>query len=459
MKKVLIVVLAVIILAGGAGGFYYAKVYANPYNRTLKAIQQSAEAKNEDVTCKMKMTLVPEKYEEISGMPLSQDEEDMMNYFNVLLEKTVFELNYKQQLNEKNPIDSKLQYSLSWLYNDEKLLDLMLAMDDEKFEFLMPSLMDKTFFVNKDDIYQQMGFDLEEFDFEKYFSIIKDNEKLLDKIDKKVYYEIIMDSFKDSITKGDSVSVVLADGKKVRCKEYIMDMKYEDMVTVMEDVKEEMEDDEALKEYVRVTILEILAELNESKDYEAFNLDKEVIEETIGYFEDEDDFEEAYDEMMVSLDEALVGLNTVPEGMELDYKISYAIDGKNNFRAMKMQMDSGFFVADYNYTFNSIGGKINFVEYKDNESIDAMSLMEKDEEELFTMLEEVVVDAGDKIAENKALDSMLNDMKDNSDLLSDEYSAMIVSYIDEFQENKKEFIKTVIDQMLYTMQNPYGFGY
>ncbi|PKM94506.1 MAG: hypothetical protein CVU84_10590 [Firmicutes bacterium HGW-Firmicutes-1] len=459
MKKILIVVLAVIILAGGTGGFYYAKVYANPYNRTLKAIQKSTEATSGDVTCKMKFTLVPEKYEEVTGMALTKDQEDMMNYANVLLEKTIFELNYKQQLNKKNPIDSKLQYSLSWLYDNEKLLDIMLGMDEEKFELLMPSLMEKTIFMNKTDIYDQMGLDMKDFDFEKYFSIIKDNEKLFNKVDQEEYYKIILDSFEDSITKGDSVSVALANGKKVKCREYTIEMNYEDMVKMMEDVKKQMEDDDALKEYIRVVALEVLQELNDSKDYEAFNLEKEEVEDAIDYLEDEDDFDDAYEEMMASFDDALVELDTMPESMDLDYTITYALDRKNNFRGMKMKMDSGFFAVDYDYVMNSINEKIDFVEYVDNEAINAMDLMEKDEDELYELLEDIVIDAGDKIIENKALDSMLTDMKDNSELLPSEYSSMLGSYIDEFQGNKEEFIELMIEQMLYSIQNPYGFDY
>ncbi|PKM51197.1 MAG: hypothetical protein CVV02_07515 [Firmicutes bacterium HGW-Firmicutes-7] len=459
MKKILIAVLAVVILLVGTGGFYYAKVYANPYNRTAIAVAKSMNATNQDITCNMKFALDPEKYEESTGMTLYDDEKAMMLYVNSLLDKTAFELNYKQAINKKNPIDSKFQYALNWLYNEEKLLDFMVGMDEEYFEVLMPSIMNKTFFVSKDDIYKQMDLDLKDFDFEKYFKIIRNNRKLLKAVDQDVYLDILKDTFKDKIKKGDSVNVVMSDGKKVKCREYIVEMQYEDTLNIMKDMISEMEDDEAIKEYIRVTTLEVLEELKDSKDYKAFKIEKNHIEEITEYFENEDDFEDVYEEMIVALNEMIDELETVSDEVNVDYNVTYAIDIKNDIRAMKMDMDYGFIKVDYDYVMNSIGRKIDFASYEDNERIDIMTLMEKDEDELYDMAEEIIIDAGDKVIANKALDSMLKDMKKNSDLLPSEYSAMLGTYIDEFQNNKGTFIQDLIDTMLYSMKNPYSYDY
>lgn len=459
--KILIVILSVVVIVGGiAGGLFYAKVYANPYNRLEAAMFKSSFAKQEDVTCRLKYTLVPEKYEEFTGMPLYDDEKAMMEYVNVLLDKAIFEINYKHDLDDKNPINSQFQYSINLMYNNEKLIDLLVGLNEEEFEILMPSLLSKTFFVTKADLFEQINFDYEDFDFEKYMAIIKSNNKLLKDVDTDVYRDIFRDAYEDKITKGDTVKVELANGKNVKCKEYTLDMKYDDMVDVMKDSKKALEDDDAVREYLRVTGLALLEELLESKDYKAFNLEEADVEEAISYFEDEDDFEDAYEELMVALDDMIYEMENAGEQVKVDYKVTYAIDRKNDVRAMKMAMDMGFMKADYDIVVNSINEKVEFDTYEDNERIDVMALVEEDEEALMDLFEDVVIDAGDKVVANKALDSLLNDMKDNSDLLPGMYAEQFKMGIEEFQNNKETFIQMFIDEAINSMMYPYGnFGY
>lgn len=450
--KILIVILSVIVIVGGiAGGLFYAKVYANPYNRLEAAMFKSALAKQEDVTCRLKYTLVPDKYEESTGMPLYDDEKAMMEYANVLLQKAVFEINYKQDLNEKNLLDSQSQYSINLLYDNEKLLDFLVGLNEEEFEFLMPSLISKTFYVTKADLFEEIDFDYEDFDFEKYMAIIKDNNKLLKEVDVDVYRDIFREAYEDKITKGKTVEVKLANGKTVKCKEFILDMKYDDMLDVMIDSKEALEDDEAIREYLRVTGLALLEELLESKDYKAFNIEEEDVEEAISYFEDEDDFEDTYEELMVAFDDMIFELENAGEEIKIDYKVTYALDRKNDIRAMQMAMDMGFMKADYDIVVNSINEKVTFDTFEDNERIDVMSLVDQDEAQLMEMFEEVVVDAGDKVVANKALDKLLNDMKDNSDLLPELYREQLKMGIDEFQNNKETFIQMFVDEAINSM--------
>lgn len=458
--KILIIVLSVIVVGGGiVGGLLYAKIYANPYNRLEVAMFKSAFAKQEDVTARLKYTLVPEKYEEFTGMPLYDEEKAMMEYANVLLQKAIFEINYKQDLNEKNPIDSQFQYTMNVLYDNEKLLDLIVGLNEEEFEILMPSLISKTFFVTKADIFEEMDFDYEDFDFEKYMAIIKDNNKLLKKVDMDVYRDIFKEAYEDKITKGDTVEVELANGKTVKCKEYILEMKYDEIIDVMKDIKDALEEDEVVREYMRVTGLALLEELLESKDYEAFNIEEDDLEEAISYLEDEDDFEDAYEELMVAFDDMIYEMESVVEEVpvDVDYKVTYALDRKNDMRAMQMAMDMGFMKADYDIVVNSINEKVEFDKYEDNERIDIMGLIDEDEEKLMELFEDVIVDAGDKVVANKALDSLLNDMKDNSNMLPEYYQEQFKMGIEEFQKNKETFIQMFVDEAINSMMYPYGF--
>lgn len=449
--KILAIVIASIIVIGGAFGFYYIKAYSNSFNRLAIAMEKSMNAKSQDTSVRVSLKLEPEKYAETMGYELTEEEKGMMEYVNSLLDKAVLQGNIKQEINKKNPMDSKMQYSIGLLYDSDVLLDVMLGMNKEDIELFIPSLINKTFFSTKNDIYEKIGIDLEDFNFEKYYKIYKGNDKLLKKVDKAAYMDIFKDNIEKRIEKGDSIKVLLDNGDEVKCREFILKLKYKDIVNLLWDIKEELEDDRNFCEYLRVTILEIMEELYDSKDYQAFNIERVEIKDALDYLEDKNDFEDAYDEIMASLDEIIMEIENVSEEIEFDYNITYAIDRSNTIRLVGMDMDYDFMSINYKYIINSLDKKIKFAEFKDNERINIMELADQGDEELYEMFEDIIVDAGETLISNKALESLIRDGKANSNLLPSWYRGYIESMLGEFENNKETFIMDIIENLKYEL--------
>lgn len=457
--KILIGVITFVLVLGSALGFYYVKAYSNPFNRTAIAVKKTMGEKSQDTSVIVNFSLVPEKMGETLGYELTEDEKSGINYINSLLSKTAITMNMKQETNKKNPFNSKIQYSMGLLYDQEYLVDFLFGMNQEYLEILIPTYLNKTFFISKDDIYKKLELDLEDFNFEKYFKIIEKNKKQLNKLDKDQYENLIKENFEKRIKKGKTVKIEISNGKSIKCKEYILKMKFKDMIYFMNDLKAVLEKDKIIREYTRTSALAIAEELYDSKDYQAFNLDKEDMKEIVDILDNKNDFKDLYEEMMDSLDELFYDLENIQDEINLDYNITYAIDWKNNIRAMGMDMDYEFMHANYQYIFNSVGKPVRFNEFKDNERIDVIEIMDQEDDELYGLFEDMLVDAGDKIISNKALESLIRDIKENSELLPYEYSEMLKEWIAEFDQDKEAFFDNIVDELLYELQYLFSFGF
>ncbi len=446
-----ILVLAIVLIGGGA---YYAKNYATPYNRWEASIWKSYNANQADMTYKVSYNLVPEKYEEFTGIALAEADKANIEFANELLKKSILEMNYKLDWNKANPIDTKMQYSMALLYDNNILADAVASMDENDISITMPSLITSTFFVNKAELFKTMNFDYKSFDFEKYVKIIESQKKNLAKADKKAYMGSFEAFFKDKVKKGEKIDLKLADGKTVKCTELIVEMTFEDYMKLLKEMKDIAKKDAGLREYVRGLALAIAEEMLSSKDYEKLSLTKEDLEKAIEELKDATAFEEDFSELFIGLDEMFAQMDTMATQMDLTYIMKYAVDSSNTMRGLTMDMDMGFVKAKYELIINSLNKKVDFASYPDNKKINIMEMMGKGDEEIAKITEEIVKNAGDKIVNNKGLDSLMKDIMANINKLPEESRASVEAIASEFNNNKEKFVKDMIDQIIMTMSAP-----
>lgn len=447
----IIVVLAIALIGGGA---YYAKNYATPYNRWEAAMWKSSKANQADMTYRVSYNLVPEKYEEYTGVALAEADKANIEFANEMLKKSILEMNYKLDWNKTNPIDSKMQYSMAVLYDNNMLADVVASMDENDISLSMPSLITSTFFVSKDELFKTINFDYKNFDFGKYVKIIDSQSKNLAKADKAAYMKSFETFFKEKVKKGEKIDLKLADGKTVKCTELIVEMTFEEYMKLLKEMKDIAKKDEGLREYVRGLALAIAEEMLSSKDYEKLSMTKEDLEKAIEELKDATSFEEDFSELFIALDQMFVQMDTMVSEMNLTYVMKYAVDSSNTMRGLTMDMDMGFVKAKYELTINSLNKKVDFASYPDNKKINIMEMMGKGNEEIAKITEELVKNSGDKLVENKGLDSLMKDIMANINKLPQESRAAVEAMASEFNNDKEKFIKDMINQIIMTMSAP-----
>ena len=430
-RKVIICIIIVITLFG-AGSLYYTKIYADPFNRSLAALLNMVKVKNEEITCDVKISLLPEGFEETFGITMDEEDKNAISYINAIMESSILKIGYKSEINKEKLLDSKIQYSLDWLYDDERLLDFMVKMDEELLEILAPSLLDQTFYMTKTELYDELGYDLTNFELEKYLKIIEDQKALLKKIDKKIYIDILRERFEEKIIGGDRVSIEVANGKNIPAKEYTILIHYNDIVSIFEEFKTEVRKEKVFKEFLRETMLKMAKEAHESLDYKIFYIEEKTLREMISNFEDQEKFEIVFEEMMKELDELFEELRVIQQEMNMDYKLTYAIDMKNEIRRMNMDMDYRFLKLRYEYIFHSINKEVDFDMANDAERVHVMKIADMDEDQVNELFYEIIMEAKNKMTTNKVFRRLVIDMKKNSHLLSESYKAMLGSFLEGF---------------------------
>ena len=398
-RKVIICIIIVITLFG-AGSLYYTKIYADPFNRSLAALLNMVKVKNEEITCDVKISLLPEGFEETFGITMDEEDKNAISYINAIMESSILKIGYKSEINKEKLLDSKIQYSLDWLYDDERLLDFMVKMDEELLEILAPSLLDQTFYMTKTELYDELGYDLTNFELEKYLKIIEDQKALLKKIDKKIYIDILRERFEEKIIGGDRVSIEVANGKNIPAKEYTILIHYNDIVSIFEEFKTEVRKEKVFKEFLRETMLKMAKEAHESLDYKIFYIEEKTLREMISNFEDQEKFEIVFEEMMKELDELFEELRVIQQEMNMDYKLTYAIDMKNEIRRMNMDMDYRFLKLRYEYIFHSINKEVDFDMANDAERVHVMKIADMDEDQVNELFYEIIMEAKNKMTTN-----------------------------------------------------------
>lgn len=443
-KKLIILVGAgVVLVIGILVGIFFLKVYANPFNRTMIAIGKSMNYKSCDTTTTMHFTLDPQKYGDVFWM----EDTSSLELVSKLLEKTTLEENIVQQRNKKNIFKSKTQITANVLYDDEKLVDAIMVLNNEEIKLLAPSIMDKTFYVTLDDLFNEMDIDYEDLNVNKYYNLILDHKKLFKSIDLKSYEELVKDNFEDEIKKGHSVKVQLAGGEEVKCREYTIKIDSSDFIDLAKDLQEEIADDDDFREFIRVVAVDILNEMYDSKDYKMINIAKEDIKDAIDMVEDDDDFEDVYEEAMVSLSEAIDDSESSMEesNMDGDYEITYAIDRFNHIRSTRTSMDLGYVKYDVQAVVNTINKKVLLIDDQENERIELLDTIDMDDQDINELLKDILVDSGNKIAQNKALDNLLRDVQKESINLGDQERQELNDWIENFLKDKEGMINNILE--------------
>lgn len=430
-RRVIISIIVILILLG-VGSFYYTKAYADPFNRSFSALSNMLKIRNEEITCDVKFSLQPEGVEEAFGISMEEEDRDAILYANSILESSVLKIGYKSEMNKSRLLDSKFQYSMDWLYEEERLLDFIVKMDEELIEVLAPSLLNQVFYMTKNELYDELGFDLRIFELEKYLKIIEDQKGLLNKIDKKVYLDILRDEFEEKIIEGDKISIESANGKKIRAKEYTVLIHYDEIMRVIEQFKVEIKKEEAFKAFLRETILKILKEAYVSSDYKIFHIEEKTFEEMISNYEDEEKFETMFYQGMNELDEFFEEIKVIQKEMDTDYKVTYAIDWRNEIRGMNIDLDYGFLKVGYHYIFHSINEEPDFIEVSDMERTHIAKIADMDGEEINEVFDKIILDIKDNMITNKALGSLMMDLQKNSYLLSERYKSLLAGFFECF---------------------------
>ena len=453
MKKVIAIIVACgFVLLIGVAGVFLVKMYTNPVNRTLMALKNSMKpTESIDATYKAQMKLDIDAYED-AYYELDNEERKQMEFVNIMLNNFVLRGNIKEQVNQKNPMLSKFEYKIDAIYDDEILLNTLTYMDEERFGILIPVLSDLNFVMDKEDIYDELEINIQDFDFEKYTNLVKDQKKLLKKVDEDAYMKIITEFLEEHLEEGEKIEVALDNGETVKCREYILEVELEDLVDVMEDLMKEVEDDEELREYIRLSALAVSEELLDSKDYEMLAMDdvdedeiETILEDLVDdYLEDEDDFEDFYEMAFEELDWEFDQMKEDAENYEQEFEINYAIDIKNTIRSVSTTILTEEFIEfDVQMVVNNRNGEIEFTNIDGHDAINMMDVAE-DESKAEDMIVQLIDDVGVYLTENTALTNLFSDIEENSSMLS-EYDQQQIQYFLEMVE--PEMIEDLLNEM------------
>lgn len=449
-KLILALIVVVVLAVATIGGITFGKNHANPFDRTAIALKKMcSESNTADITIKMSGSIDTKKFEEEMYYDMDEEEKAQIQFINKLVKNFMIEFNYIGVANEELPLEAKAQWTTNLMYGDELLLDLMMYVNGKEVGYASPSLMEAVFTFDKDDLYDELDIDIDDLadiDFEKYKKIIS-NKKLLKKIDKKKYKEIAREALEDKIEKGEKVDIELSDGDTVSCREYIFEFKFEDITDLISDLLREVEDDEELREYLRITGLAVVEEMLDSKDYKDFGLEKDDLKDAEDILEDEDDFEEGYEMAVDELKDGIDELENLIEEYDEKYEIRYAIDKKNTIRSIQSSVDISFVNLDAQIVYNSFGEDVEFMTFDDKEKIDILDLQNDSYEDNKQLFEDIFTDGVTNLFANRGLNDIIHDMEDNSSMLSEYDQDRILDIINIFNQGD-EFIEDFIDEMV-----------
>lgn len=456
LKKLFFIVGVLLVLSGIMGGVAYGMVYVNSANRVAFSMNKFYSKGNyQNISMTMKYQLKDMFYEEMMKDEDfdSKDIEGIRLFANQLVDQVTFKAQIQSDLDEDNFMMSDFTYDFKMFYGVEQIADSGIKLFDKQLEITSKGLMDQSFYIAFEDLRDELEIDIDKIDFQKYAEIISESTDRFKKIKTKAYFDKYTELYEDKIQKGDKVLVDGGNGKEIQCLEYTISYEYESMLDFIEEILEMAAEDVVLEEAVRLTLLDLCNELMDSKDYRSFKINRKELDQLIETLEDQDDFHDEFEDVFEKIiDEMFQDTDQEPEGSTFDMKkasveITYAIDYFNNIRKItsKTENDLISLTTESIYLTGAVPS-IEPIETDGPNAINIMEYMDADDDKASMMATDVLKSVGKHLKENKAIDLIMADIKENIPLLPLELQEEAQMMIDEVINKKAEMIDTYIEQ-------------
>ncbi|MBN4051049.1 MAG: hypothetical protein COA82_02620 [Alkaliphilus sp.] len=421
----------------------------DPVNHLMYSFTKTSQETSVQTSSTIGMKLNKEGLLGMGIFEFSADEEAMFDFANSLLENLTFvvdeafEINTTDgQLNFRGDTSFDMKYSGKSLLNYELVIDQWNWLLKSELMHSQPFLLDINKILNQVFDYSLDG--VNEININEYKNILldtstqewKDFEKSLP------VYETHLRAFIEPrlVEKGETHIVMETHNTATRFSETIIadpGIKYEISFDLEEYyefyaiILREAETDAELKELIRVTAIRFLEHAIETKDYELFALTTEEMQTALNKFNNEWDtsWDEAFVLILESVD--MMQESTNMAGMPVvNYTYGIYIDSSDRIRRIDVDMNLGFMSMDVVVVVKAFG-----------ENVEIKSVLENENAiEVHQLIENPVMGAelGAEVATNfvsnffssEGFAMLLNDVKENSNMLPEEERDMITQSID-----------------------------
>jgi hypothetical protein len=449
-KSIIITVAVLCVVVVGALGFTLGKgiiIKSNPVNYLLYSATQNNHTAY-DATLKASLS-VDEATLTDSLSFFSAEPEAMAKFVTSLVDQ----ISFSGDIVMKTNMDQKelfLTEALSINYADQPLIDFGIGLTQEQIAIESKTFYDKSFTMSKAELFQMIkdesGVDLSELHFNKYIDLFDMEKDPLFKALVKDYkgYETILRDALVNLEKGDKVSVLLSNGKEIKCDELQVSMTMDELLKLYVDLLSEAKTDENLKALLKSKTIEVLNLVISSEDYKILQIEKSEVEAAIVEIDTNFDTEwnKAMDEMIATYQDAQYQLSQSMVDIGT-YNIKVAIDSKYNIRQLSYAMDMMGFNMVQTVTYNAYDNDVVTKPLSQPENSIAIMDMMKDED-LASEIGNDMVDQGlTNIIEGEALNLLMSDLKTYSEILPADERDSILSLVDYFFENK-DLLKDMI---------------
>lgn len=382
-------------------------------------------------------------------MMISADPEAMATFVTALVNNVTIDGKIVYKLDSKNAAFHLFE-SMDLNYAGKSLIDFAFGIDQEQMVIKSNTLYDKGFVMTKSELFdminEEEGVDLNKIEIQKYIDALNlENDPNYKAFTKDIKgYENSIRAFLAGLEKGDSITVTLEDGSKVKCDTLKMTVTYDQIIDLYIDLMNEARNDDELKALVKSKAIELMNLVLSSGDYEVMGIDKTELETAITDFDTNFDTEwnTGLDEAMAMYQDMKVQMSTALV-TDINYDITVAIDKDYQIRQMAYAMDMMGISMAQTVTFNAFDGDVvpeTLATPENSVSILALS----EDEDLAAKTGYDIMDQGlTNIIEGEALNTLMTDLKTYAEVLPADEKEGIVGLAEYFFENK-DMLKSLI---------------
>ncbi len=313
-------------------------------------------------------------------------------YTDNIAEKVIQDLSFKVEY-QYHKENLQLQADIDILLRDTSLTTIQLYLDKELVTIQIPLLHDKPFLITWDGVFNKIKEETgEDINYKSYLTLFDlENYDTYNAIEFTNYENIFKTFLTEKIEDIGKATVELGD-KSSKLSRYTLTYDYEDSITLIADIADEILKDEKVKAFIFEVIDKASSLVIENEDYPEYLTEEEftasiqelkdeydsyieslgdnsILSEIFGY--EGADLNEIFDQMNVVIQQDMyVDKNSHLKKVELTQTIEQLIDG------MVMSMTVK---ADTIYDLDS---KLDFIEVDRDNVVDILNMSEQELEDL-----------------------------------------------------------------------------
>ena len=420
----------------------------DPVNHLMYSVNKTSQETSAQTSSTIGMKLNKEELLEMGIFEFSADEEAMFDFANSLLENLTFVVDESLEV---NTTDGKLNFrgdsSFDMKYSGHSLLNYELVIDQWdwliKSELMhsQPFLIDVNKIANKLFDYSIDG--INDINVDEYISMLTDtttqewrafeNNLPIYKTHLRTFIEprlvekgegpIVLETHETQRSFGETI---IHDGIH-----YEISFSVKEYYDFYEVLVREAKTDEKLKALVQATAARVLDHVIETKDYEVFGLTTEEMQTALDRTDNDWDkwWNESFDQMIESFDmmqEAFI----MPEMPEMSYTYLISIDSSDRIRRIEADMNLGFMSMNLVSTVTAFGENVEIKSVLENENMIKVHQLIDDPIMGAEVGTEVATNFVSNFFSSEGFTTLLNDVKENSNMLPAEERDMITQSLD-----------------------------